>query len=55
MHASSSIGCSRSTTARRAPRIPAWRPTRPGQGPLVSLAELHDLLTLLPAAVADYP
>ena len=34
---------------------PAWRPTRPGQGPLVSLADLHNLLTLLPAAGADYP
>ena len=34
---------------------PAWRPGQPGQGPLVSLADLHDLLTLLPAAGADYP
>jgi hypothetical protein len=34
---------------------PAWRPTRPGQGPLVSLADLHDLMTVLPAAGADYP
>ena len=34
---------------------PAWRPTRPGQGPLVSLADLHELLTVLPAAGADYP
>jgi hypothetical protein len=34
---------------------PAWRPTRLGQSPLVSLAELHDLLTLLPAASVDYP
>jgi hypothetical protein len=34
---------------------PAWRPARPGQGPLVSLSELHDLLTVLPAAGADYP
>lgn len=34
---------------------PAWRPTRPGQGPLVPLAELHDDLTVLPAAAADYP
>jgi hypothetical protein len=34
---------------------PAWRPTQPGHGPLVSLADLHDLLTLLPAAGADYP
>jgi hypothetical protein len=33
----------------------AWRPTRPGQGPLVSLADLHELLTVLPAAGADYP
>jgi hypothetical protein len=34
---------------------PAWRPTRPGEGPLVSLADLHDLMTVLPAAGADYP
>jgi hypothetical protein len=34
---------------------PDWRPNRPGEGPLVPLADLHDLLTLLPAAVADYP
>jgi hypothetical protein len=34
---------------------PAWRPTRPGQGPLVSLVDLYGLLTLLPAAGADYP
>jgi hypothetical protein len=34
---------------------PAWRPTQAGQGPLVSLADLHDLLTVLPAAGADYP
>ena len=47
--------CSRCTRARRAPRIPAWRPTQPGPGPLVALAELHDQLTLLPAAAADYP
>jgi hypothetical protein len=34
---------------------PAWRPSQSGQGPLVSLADLHDLLTVLPAAGADYP
>lgn len=34
---------------------PAWRPSRAGQGPLVSLADLHDLMTVLPAAGADYP
>ena len=34
---------------------PAWRPNRPGPGPLVALAELYDQLTLLPAAAADYP
>ena len=34
---------------------PSWRPARPGQGPLVPLAELHDDLTVLPAAAADYP
>ena len=32
-----------------------WRPDRPGQGPLVPLADLHDQLTLVPAAAADYP
>ena len=34
---------------------PAWRGDKPGQGPLVALADLHGLLTLLPAAGADYP
>jgi hypothetical protein len=34
---------------------PDWQPNRPGEGPLVALADLHDLLTLLPAAAADYP
>ena len=34
---------------------PHWRPARPGEGPLVALAELHAQLTLLPAAAADYP
>jgi hypothetical protein len=34
---------------------PTWRPTQLGQGPLVSLVDLHDLLTVLPAAGADYP
>jgi hypothetical protein len=34
---------------------PDWQPNRPGDGPLVPLADLHDLLTLLPAAAADYP
>jgi hypothetical protein len=32
-----------------------WRPDGPGAGPLVPLLDLHDLLTLLPAAAADYP
>jgi hypothetical protein len=31
---------------------PGWRT---GEGPLVALAALHDVLTLLPAAAADYP
>jgi hypothetical protein len=31
---------------------PDWRA---GEGPLVALAVLHDILTLLPAAAADYP
>ena len=34
---------------------PAWRPNQHGQGPLISLADLYELLTLLPAAAADYP
>ena len=29
---------------------PAWRPTQPGPGPLVALAELYDQLTVLSAA-----
>lgn len=36
-------------------RAPDWRPNRPGAGPLVPLADLHDVLTLIPAAAADYP
>jgi hypothetical protein len=36
-------------------RAPEWRPNRPGAGPLVALADLHDVLTLIPAAAADYP
>ena len=31
---------------------PGWRS---GEGPLIDLAALHDVLTLLPAAAADYP
>jgi hypothetical protein len=31
-----------------------WRPDRPGDGPVVPLAEIHALLTLLPQAAADY-
>jgi hypothetical protein len=38
-----------------AARAPNWQPNKPGEGPLVPLADLHDLLTLLPAAAADYP
>jgi hypothetical protein len=38
-----------------AARAPDWQPNRSGDGPLVPLADLHDLLTLLPAAAADYP
>ena len=34
---------------------PAWRPDRPGAGPLVALADLHEILTFSPAAAADYP
>jgi hypothetical protein len=32
-----------------------WRPQRAGPGPLVALADLHEMLTLMPAAAADYP
>jgi hypothetical protein len=34
---------------------PAWRPSMPGMGPLVALADLYDQLTVLPAAATDYP
>jgi len=34
---------------------PKWRPKQSGQGPLVALADLYHLLTLMPAAGADYP
>lgn len=36
-------------------RAPEWQAGRAGEGPLVPLAELHDALTVLPAAAADYP
>jgi hypothetical protein len=36
-------------------RAADWQPNRRGEGPLVPLADLHDVLTLLPAAAADYP
>jgi len=38
-----------------AARAPDWQPYRPGEGPLVPLADLHELLTLMPVAAADYP
>jgi hypothetical protein len=41
--------------ALAAGRAPDWRANRPGEGPLVPLTDLHELLTLLPAAAADYP
>jgi len=34
---------------------PQWQPTRGGEGPLVAFADIHEVLTLLPAAAADYP
>jgi hypothetical protein len=34
---------------------PGWQPGRGGEGPLVALADLHEALTLWPAAAADYP
>jgi hypothetical protein len=45
----------RAYTVLAPPRAPDWAPNRPGDGPLVPLADLHDVLTLLPAAAADYP
>jgi hypothetical protein len=36
-------------------RAAEWQPNRPGEGPLVPLSDLHDVLTLLPAAAADCP
>jgi hypothetical protein len=45
----------RAYTVLAAARAPDWQPTRPGDGPLVPLADLHDVLTLIPAAAADYP
>jgi hypothetical protein len=41
--------------ALAAGRAPDWRANQPGEGPLVPLIDLHELLTLLPAAAADYP
>jgi hypothetical protein len=41
--------------AKASAEEPKWRPRQKGQGPLVALADLHHLLTLLPAAGADYP
>lgn len=38
-----------------ASRDASWQPNKPGQGPLVPLTDLYDLLTVLPAAAADYP
>src|ERR1035438_1929576 len=34
---------------------PAWRPHPGKAGPLVALLDLHALLTIMPAAAADYP
>ena len=45
----------RAYTVLAAARAPDWQPSRPGAGPLVPLADLYDLLTLMPAAAADYP
>lgn len=36
-------------------RDPVWQPGKPGEGPLVPLTDLYELLTVLPAAAADYP
>jgi hypothetical protein len=34
---------------------PDWQQQRGGEGPLLALADLHEVLTILPAAAADYP
>ena len=34
---------------------PRWQPNRAGDGPLIALADLHEVLTLWPQAAADYP
>jgi hypothetical protein len=34
---------------------PGWKPQQGSDGPAVSLSRIHALLTLLPAAAADYP
>ena len=34
---------------------PSWKPQASTDGPVVSLSQIHALLTLLPAAAADYP
>jgi len=45
----------RAYTVLAAGIMPDWAPNKPNDGPLVPLADLYDLLTLLPAAAADYP
>lgn len=45
----------RAYTILAASRMPDWAPNKQGDGPLVPLADIHDALTLLPAAAADYP
>ncbi len=34
---------------------PGWERQRVGTGPVVALADIYELLTMLPAAAADYP
>jgi hypothetical protein len=34
---------------------PQWQPNKAGEGPLIALADLHEVLTLWPQAAADYP
>lgn len=45
----------RAYTVLAAASMPEWAPNKPGDGPLVPLADLYDLLTLMPAAAAAYP
>ncbi len=34
---------------------PSWQPAQKGNGPLIALTDLHEVLTLWPQAAVDYP